>query len=93
MDSYYTTPSMKSKDGLKVCGFQCWISIVLNVVLGIKSSLAFSPAYGSDGSYYAAGTFTPSQSNVALFSDAQDEPLMYLTGGPRAGVTQVIPSC
>jgi len=24
-----------------------------------------------------------------MFSDAQDEPLMYLGGGPRAGVTQV----
>jgi hypothetical protein len=86
----HTTPSKKSKDGLKglvlhLAGF----ILSLNVVLGIISSLAFSPAYGSDGSYYAAGTFTSSQRNIALFSDAQDEPLMYVSGGPRAGVTQV----
>jgi hypothetical protein len=85
----HTTPSKKSKDGLKGLWFSSQGFLSLNVVIGIISSLAFSPAYGSDGSYYAAGTFTPSQSNVALFSDAQDEPLMYLGGGPRAGVTQV----
>ncbi|KJA24833.1 hypothetical protein HYPSUDRAFT_200108 [Hypholoma sublateritium FD-334 SS-4] len=50
-----TTPSKKSKDGLK----------------GIVSALAFSPSYSPDE------------------SDAQPEPLMYLGGGPQAGVTQL----
>ena len=57
--------------------------------LGIVSAIAFSPAYYSGESYYAAGTFTSSPINIALFSDTQGEPLMYLGGGPQAGVTQV----
>ena len=59
--------------------------------LGVISSLSFSPTYGVHESYFAAGSFTPSESNIALFSDSQDEALMYLSGGPRAGVTQVSP--
>ncbi|KAF9530773.1 hypothetical protein CPB83DRAFT_762561 [Crepidotus variabilis] len=68
-----TTPHKKSKDGLK----------------GIVSALAFSPTYGAEESYFAAGSFTPSNNNIGLFSDSQDEPLMFLGGGPRAGVTQI----
>lgn len=68
-----TTPSKKSKDGLK----------------GIVSALAFSPSFTGDESFFAAGTFTPTEDNIALFSDARQEPLMYVGGGPRAGVTQV----
>ncbi|KAF8962187.1 WD40-repeat-containing domain protein [Flammula alnicola] len=69
-----TTSSKKSKDGLK----------------GIISSLAFSPSYSSDESFYAAGSFTPTADNIAMFSDAQPEqPLMHVGGGPRAGVTQL----
>ena len=68
-----TTPSKKSKDGLK----------------GIISALAFSPSYSPDESFFAAGSFTPTAYNIAMFSDAQPSPLMYLGGGPQAGVTQV----
>lgn len=68
-----TTPSKKSKDGLK----------------GIVSALAFSASFTADESFFAAGTFTPTEDNIALFSDAQREPLMYVGGGPSAGVTQV----
>lgn len=70
----HTTPSKKSKDGLK----------------GIISALAFSPSYSEGESFYAAGSFSPTPSNIALFSDSQSEtPIMFLGGGPRAGVTQV----
>lgn len=68
-----TTPSKKSKDGLK----------------GIVSALAFSASFTADESFFAAGTFTPTEDNIALFSDSQKVPLMYVGGGPRAGVTQV----
>ncbi|KAF8962199.1 WD40-repeat-containing domain protein [Flammula alnicola] len=68
-----TTSSKKSKDGLK----------------GLISSLAFSPSCSSDESFYAAGSFTPTANNIAMFSDAQPEPLMHVGGGPRAGVTQL----
>ncbi|KAF8170568.1 hypothetical protein BJ912DRAFT_861117, partial [Pholiota molesta] len=68
-----TTPNKKSKDGLK----------------GIISALAFSPSYTAEEAFYAAGSFTPTPHNIALFSDAQAEPLMYVGGGPRAGVTQL----
>lgn len=79
----------KVKTVSKVCCSSTVFMLSLNLRLGIISSLAFSPVYGSDGSFFAAATFTSSQSNIALFSDAQDEPLMFLGGGPRAGVTQV----
>ncbi|KAF8147684.1 WD40-repeat-containing domain protein [Crassisporium funariophilum] len=69
----HTTPSKKSKDGLK----------------GIVSALAFSPSYSPDESFYAAGTFTPNPSSIAMFSDAQEGPLMFVGGGPYAGVTQL----
>ncbi|KAG6834479.1 hypothetical protein H0H93_009412, partial [Arthromyces matolae] len=67
-----TTPSKKSKDGLK----------------GIISALAFVPSQGSD--IYAAGSLTPSSSNIALFSETQgQEPIMFISNGPKAGITQV----
>ncbi|RDB17540.1 Telomerase Cajal body protein 1 [Hypsizygus marmoreus] len=67
-----TTPSKKSKDGLK----------------GIISALAFAPSHESD--FYAAGSLTPSPSNIAMFSEAHGaEPVMYVSGGPRAGVMQI----
>lgn len=70
----HTTPSKKSKDGLK----------------GIISALAFSPSYSEGESFYAAGSFSRTPNNIALFSDSQSEiPIMFLGGGPRAGVTQV----
>lgn len=72
-----TTPSRKTKDGLK----------------GIVSALAFSPSYSPDESFFAAGSFTPTTHNIAMFSDAQSDPLMYLGGGPQAGVTQVSVRC
>ncbi|KAG5338320.1 hypothetical protein C0989_007558 [Termitomyces sp. Mn162] len=66
-----TTPSKKSKDGLK----------------GIISALAFIPSQGSDT--YAAGSLYPTPSNIALFSSTQGpEPIMFVSGGPSAGVTQ-----
>ncbi|TFK19466.1 hypothetical protein FA15DRAFT_648298 [Coprinopsis marcescibilis] len=70
----HTTPSRKSKDGLK----------------GIISSLAFSSFYGSEDSLFAAGTFSPVPGNIALFTESQGEtPAMYIGGGPRAGVVQM----
>jgi len=51
--------------------------------------LAFSPSYSPDECFYAAGSFNPTESNIAMFSDAKQEPIMYVGGGPRAGVTQV----
>ncbi|KAG6862108.1 hypothetical protein C0995_005920 [Termitomyces sp. Mi166 len=67
-----TTPSKKSKDGLK----------------GIVSALAFVPSHGSDT--YAAGTLTRTSSNIALFTETQGpEPIMFVSGAPSAGVTQI----
>lgn len=64
-----TTPSKKSRDGLK----------------GIISSLAFCPSY--DHSILAAGSFTPSESNIMLLSE--ETPILSVGGGPRAGVSQL----
>jgi hypothetical protein len=58
-------------------------------IQGIISALAFSPSYSPDECFYAAGSFTPTDSNIAMFSDAKEGPIMYVGGGPRAGVTQV----
>ncbi|KAF8878226.1 WD40-repeat-containing domain protein [Infundibulicybe gibba] len=67
-----TTPSKKSKDGLK----------------GIISAISFSPAQGSQ--YYAAGSLIPSTANIALYDEARGaNPVMFVDGGPRAGVTQL----
>ncbi|KAF8064428.1 WD40-repeat-containing domain protein [Lyophyllum atratum] len=55
---------------------------------GIISALAFVPSQGSD--MYAAGSLTPTTSNIAIFSETQGaEPLMFVSGGPPAGVTQI----
>ncbi|KAF6762429.1 hypothetical protein DFP72DRAFT_558231 [Ephemerocybe angulata] len=70
----HTSPSKKSKDGLK----------------GIVSALAFSASHSvSDDAIFAAGSLTPIPGNIALYSDAGGEALMFLGGGPRAGVTQL----
>ncbi|KAF8797613.1 hypothetical protein BYT27DRAFT_7125292 [Phlegmacium glaucopus] len=66
----HTTPSKKSKDGLK----------------GIISAITFSPSYNGEGFFYAAGSFSPTSSNIAMFSDQQEHPLMFVQGGPRAGL-------
>lgn len=70
-----TTPSKKSKDGLK----------------GIVSSIAFSPTYNADGgAFLAAGTLSPTLANLALYNDSQmDVPLMFVGGSERAAVTQL----
>ncbi|KAJ3536223.1 hypothetical protein NMY22_g6126 [Coprinellus aureogranulatus] len=70
----HTTPSKKSKDGLK----------------GIISAIAFS-TYNStaDDVLFAAGSLTPVPGNIALYTDIKEEALMFLGGGPRAGVTQL----
>ncbi|KAJ2925079.1 hypothetical protein H1R20_g11986, partial [Candolleomyces eurysporus] len=71
----HTTPSKKSKDGLK----------------GIISSLAFSNYHSaSDELLFAAGSLTPVTGNIALFSgDGDKGPVMFVGGGPGAGVTQL----
>ncbi|KAL0567771.1 hypothetical protein V5O48_014221, partial [Marasmius crinis-equi] len=68
-----TTPSKKSKDGLKG---RC-----------ILSALAFCPSYTTD--YFAVGSLTPTQSNIAIFSETRGEvPVMFLGNNVRLGVTQ-----
>lgn len=60
----------------------------INPVSGIISALAFAPSYGSD--IYAAGSLSPTLSNLAMFSETHGaEPVMFVSGGPRAGVTQL----
>lgn len=55
--------------------------------------MAFSPSYGTESdAYYAAGSLTPTFSNLAVYSESQpDAPLMFVGGGARASVTQVRP--
>ncbi|KAF7304583.1 hypothetical protein HMN09_00861400 [Mycena chlorophos] len=71
--------SRKSKDGLK----------------GIISALAFQPPSSStSSSLLAVGSLSaPSPStgsNIALFDLDASEPVLFLAGGPRAGVTQLL---
>ncbi|KAG5643660.1 hypothetical protein DXG03_000540 [Asterophora parasitica] len=55
---------------------------------GIISALAFVPAQGSD--MYAAGSLSPTSSNIAMFNETHGaEPVMFVSGGPPAGVTQI----
>ncbi|PFH45021.1 hypothetical protein AMATHDRAFT_163735 [Amanita thiersii Skay4041] len=62
----HTTPSKKSKDGLK----------------GIISALAFSPGASYPDTYYAAGSLTPVSHNIVLYSESQgDAPVMFIGGG------------
>lgn len=56
---------------------------------GIISSLAFCPSYSSEECFYAAGTFSSTSNNIAIFSDVGSEPVMFIGGGPQEGVTQV----
>ncbi len=92
-----TTPSRKSKDGLKGAltpSCSCFVSNLPFCLLpGIVSALAFSPIYTtSSDTFYAAGTLSSTSSNLALYSESQgDIPLMFLGGGLRSGVTQVRP--
>jgi hypothetical protein len=83
----HTTPSKKSKDGLKGRLFRL-IFLDLTLAQGIISAIAFSPSYNTEEFFYAAGSFSPTSFNVAMFSDQQEQPLMFVQGGPRAGVTQ-----
>ncbi|KAF7325105.1 hypothetical protein MKEN_00553600 [Mycena kentingensis (nom. inval.)] len=69
-----TSLTKKSKDGLK----------------GIISALAFQTIY--DGSaLYAAGSLSATSCNIAVYSEDDDKatPLLFLGGGPAAGVTQL----
>jgi hypothetical protein len=91
----HTTPSKKSKDGLK--GASTTISASSRSLshrwfpIGIISALAFSNYHStSDELLFAAGSLTPVTGNIALFSgDGEKGPLMFVGGGPRAGVTQL----
>jgi hypothetical protein len=47
--------------------------------------LAFSPSHD----IYAAGSLAPSQANIALFSEADEQPIMFVSAGIKAAVTQV----
>ncbi|KAF8623068.1 hypothetical protein AX15_006522 [Amanita polypyramis BW_CC] len=72
-----TTPSKKSKDGLK----------------GIISALAFSPSASYTDAFYAAGSLSPTPHNIVLFSESQGEnPIMYIGNNnvrTYGGVTQL----
>ncbi|KAI0067581.1 WD40 repeat-like protein [Artomyces pyxidatus] len=71
-----TTPSRKSRDGLK----------------GIISALAFCPSYDPSYSFFAAGSLSPPQSgsaNVALFSEDTGEKPVGWVGDIKASVTQL----
>lgn len=58
--------------------------------IGIVSAIAFS-TYNStaDDLLFAAGSLTPVPGNIALYTDLKEEALMFIGGGPRAGVTQL----
>ncbi|KAI0310854.1 hypothetical protein OF83DRAFT_1252248 [Amylostereum chailletii] len=71
-----TTPSRKSRDGLK----------------GIISALAFCPSYDPSYSVYAAGSLSPSSSsssNIVLYGEDTGEKAMGWIGQVRASVMQV----
>jgi len=89
-----TTPSRKSKDGLK--GAQPHASLsgsfILPAILGIISSLAFCPSYDPSYSYFAAGSLSPSSaasSNIALYSEDSGTKAVGWIGDVRAGVVQL----
>ena len=94
-----TTPSRKSRDGLKG-GCHSYLSpaVVLDQMCpddaGIISALAFCPSYDPSSSMFAAGTLTPSSSvspNIALFSeDTGGKPVGWI-GDVKASVTQARP--
>ncbi|KAH9975579.1 WD40-repeat-containing domain protein [Lactifluus volemus] len=71
-----TTPSKKSRDGLK----------------GIISALAFCPSYDPSYRLYAAGSLSPSSrnsANIALFDEDTGEKPVGWVGNIKAGVTQL----
>ncbi|KAJ7266406.1 WD40-repeat-containing domain protein [Mycena haematopus] len=69
----HTSPSKKSRDGLK----------------GIISALAFSPSYDAADMYVAGSlTATPGNIAVFTESDGA-VPVSFVAGGPGAGVTQL----
>ena len=81
-----TTPSKKSKDGLKGKFFLRIFRIPHPSHTGIISALAFSPSQD----IYAAGSLAPSNSNIALFSESENtRPVMFVAADIKAGVTQV----
>ncbi|KAJ6590851.1 hypothetical protein B0H10DRAFT_2091731 [Mycena sp. CBHHK59/15] len=74
----HTTPSKKSRDGMK----------------GIISALAFSPAYGSElyaaGSLASTSSSADDSYNIALYNEADGAvPVLFVGGSPGGGVTQL----
>jgi len=88
-DRLPTTPSKKSKDGLKGKLFSLLARIYADPFPGIISSIAFSPSYD----YYAIGSLTPSSQamdNIALYSESNKAAIMPIGGADSSsGVTQV----
>ncbi|KAI1791381.1 hypothetical protein LXA43DRAFT_973080 [Ganoderma leucocontextum] len=86
-----TTPSKKSRDGLKgefsrtSPRLRAQTYSVRCLSAGIVSALAFAPDVSSD--LYAAGSFSPSSpssSNIAIFSEANgDVPIMFVGAEDR----------
>jgi len=83
-----TTPSKKSKDGLKgkIAGLVTWMNSYQ--ISGIISSIAFSSSYD----YYAIGSLTPSSrsmDNIALYSESNKAAIMPIgSADAQSGVTQ-----
>jgi hypothetical protein len=91
-DQPSTTPSKKSKDGLKGKLFSILARIYADPFPGIIFSIAFSSSYD----YYGIGSLTPSSQamdNIALYSESNEAAIMPI-GGPdsHSGVTQVCTS-
>ena len=84
-----TTPSKKSKDGLKGKSNGLVAQVNAHQISGIISSIAFSSSYD----YYAIGSLTPSShvmDNISLYSESNKSPIMPIGGADsRSGVTQV----
>ncbi|KAG2065850.1 WD40 repeat-like protein [Suillus decipiens] len=88
-DRLPTTPSKKSKDGLKGEILGLLARMYVDLILGIISSIAFSSSYD----YYAIGSLTPSSQamdNIALYSESNGAAIMPIGGADsRSGVTQL----
>jgi telomerase Cajal body protein 1 len=89
-DRIFTSPSKKSKSGLKgrvfseVCRVAARTKLVVSKSLGIISSLAFCPDYSG---LYAAGTFS---SSLVLFAENTQAEIVQSLGGVRGPITQVV---
>lgn len=93
----HTTPSKKAKDGLKgentLHRFTRFSPLHFAAELlghiGIVSSIAFCPDQTNE--YFAAGTLTPSNFNIALFSESTGEKTIMWVGCEelRNSVSQV----